>query len=265
VARPLYLSLPYPEVAKHLDLLEERRFGVEVTLYDTEWLLHTSGRDRARKLGQALAERGIGVNTHGPIFDLNPGSLDPVIRKHTRRAYEKALEVARDLGAGGITFHTGYNPLLPESILPGWLSLSLELWNRLTGLADSAGLALTLENMFEPTPNLLLDLADAVESDSLRFCLDVSHTAIYSTLGLSRWWDELAPRLRVLHVNDTDAFSDEHLAVGRGTLDFREVFRRAHALANEPLVVLEMAIDRALESVETIARDGLRESQLELL
>jgi sugar phosphate isomerase/epimerase len=265
VARPLYLSLPYHEVAKHLDLLEERGFGVEITLYDTEWLLHTSGRDRARKLGAALAERGIGVSTHGPIFDLNPGSLDPVVRKHTRRAYEKAIEVADDLGAGGIVFHTGYNPLLPERTLPGWVSLSLELWNRLAEVADGTGVALTVENMFEPTPGLLLELAEALESDSLRFCLDVSHTAIYSTLGMSRWWEEMTPRIRALHVNDTDSFSDEHLAIGRGVLDFKDVFRRAAALPREPVIVLEMSLDRALESVETIARSGLRETQLELL
>lgn len=265
MSRPLYLSLPYPEVAKHLDLLEERGFGVEITLYDTDWLLHTSGRARARKLGSALADRGVGVNVHGPIFDLNPGSLDPVVRKHTRRAFEKALEVAGDLGATGITFHTGFNPLLPESVLPGWLSLSLELWSRLAGMVDGLGLALTVENMFEPTPDVLLELAEGLESDSLRFCLDVAHVAIYSTLGLSRWWDELAPRLRAIHLNDTDSFSDDHLAVGRGALEFREIFRRAAALPEEPLVVLEMSLERALESVETIARRGLRETQLELL
>jgi sugar phosphate isomerase/epimerase len=265
VARPLYLSLAYPEVARHLDLLGERGFGVEVTLYDTDWLLNTSGRDRARKLGKALAERGVGVTTHGPIFDLNPGSLDSVIRKHTRRAFEKAIEVSQDLGASGITFHTGFNPLLPESVLPGWLSLSLELWNRAASLAEGAGLTLTLENMFEPTPKLLLDLAEAVESDALAFCMDVSHTAIYSTLGLARWWQELAPRLRTLHLNDTDTFSDEHLAIGRGTLDFRDVFRRASSLPWEPVLVLEMSLERALESVDTIQSRGLRETQLELL
>ncbi|MFN2432715.1 MAG: sugar phosphate isomerase/epimerase family protein [Gemmatimonadota bacterium] len=265
MARPLFLSLPYPEVAKHLDLLAERGFGVEVTLYDTDWLLHTSGRDRARRLGEALAARGVPVNVHGPIFDLNPGSLDSVVRKHTRRAYEKAVEVARDLGSGGVNFHTGFNPLLPERTMPGWLSLSLELWNRVADLADGAGLALTVENMFEPAPDLLLELAESVESDALRFCLDVSHTSIYSTLGLSRWWDSLADRLRVLHLNDTNTFSDEHLAIGRGTLDFVDLFRRVSGLAREPVLVLEMSLEQALESVETIARDGLRETQLELL
>ncbi|MBA2564537.1 MAG: sugar phosphate isomerase/epimerase [Gemmatimonadetes bacterium] len=263
--RPYFLSLPYPEVAKHLDLLSERGFGVEITLYDTEWLLHTSGRQRVRKLGGTLAERGIGVSVHGPIFDLNPGSLDTVVRKHTRRAFEKAIEVALDLGAAGITFHTGFSPLLPDRTLPGWLSLSLELWNRLATLADGAGLTLTVENMFEPTPDLLLELADSVESDSLRFCLDVSHTAIYSTLGLPRWFEAVSPRLRSVHLNDTDGFSDEHLALGRGMLDFKDVFGRLAALPQKPIMVLEMDLERALESLDTIARVGLRETQLELL
>jgi sugar phosphate isomerase/epimerase len=145
------------------------------------------------------------------------------------------------------------------------MSLSLELWNRAASLAEGAGLTLTLENMFEPTPKLLLDLAEAVESDALAFCMDVSHTAIYSTLGLARWWEELAPRLRTLHLNDTDTFSDDHLAIGRGTLDFGDVFRRASSLPWEPVLVLEMSLERALESVDTIQSRGLRETQLELL
>ena len=263
--RPLHVSLAYPEVARQLDLLAERGLGVEITLYDTEWLLHAGARDGIRRLGSALAERGVPVNTHGPIFDLTPGSLDPVVRKHTRRAFERAVEVARDLGAAGITFHTGFNPLLPERTVPGWMSLSVELWNRLAGLASDAGIVLTVENMFEPTPDLLLELADSLESDELRFCLDASHTAIYSTLGFGRWWDAMAPRIRAVHVNDTDGFSDEHLAIGKGALDVREVFRRAAELPVEPVIVLEMSLDQALESVDTITRTGLRERQLELL
>ena len=76
------LSTTFADVGRHLDGLGEKGLGVEVTLYDTEWLLALDRTTAVRKLGDELAARGIEVTVHAPIFDLNPGSLDPVIRKH---------------------------------------------------------------------------------------------------------------------------------------------------------------------------------------
>ena len=124
---------------------------------------------------------------------------------------------------------------------------------------------LVLENTFESSPNILLELTDSVESDSLGLCLDVAHAVVYSTLGLGSWWDAFEPRLRELHLNDTDGFSDEHLSLGKGNINFREVFGRAAGLKQDAVLVLEMPAAAALESLSTIEREGYQETQLELL
>ena len=263
--RPLHVSLAYPEVARHLDLLAERGLGVEVTLYDTEWLLHTGGRDGVRRLGSALAERGVSVNTHGPIFDLNPGSLDPVIRKHTRRCWERAIGVAGALGARMINFHTCFNPLLPESTFAGWLALSLEIWERVVDLTTDAGMTLLLENMFEPTPQVQLDLLAQLESRNAGFTFDVAHAHIYGSLAVDTWWSQLGPAIHEVHLHDTDGFSDDHLRIGDGALDWRKTFEDLFRHAPDALKVIEMPVEAALASLRRIKSAGYSDLQLELL
>lgn len=259
------LSTPFADVTRHLDLLAERDLGVEITLYDTEWLLNLDRTATVRKLGDELAARGIGVTIHAPIFDLNPGSLDPVVRKHTRRCWEKAIGIGGALGARHANFHTGHLPLLPESTFPGWLALSLETWERLVELAGDAGMALLLENMFEPGPQVLLDIRSQLEPRHVGFTLDVAHTHIYGTVSPETWWRELGDAVREVHLHDTDTFSDDHLPVGEGALDWSAVFERIYRHAPDALKVIEMPVEEGIESLKRIRSGGWSDFQLELL
>ena len=259
------LSTPFAEVGRHLDALEEKGLGVEVTLYDTEWLLALDRTTAVRKLGDELASRGIEVTVHAPIFDLNPGSLDPVIRKHTRRCWERAIGVAGALGARAMNFHTGHHPLLPESTFPGWLALSLEIWERVVELTADAGMTLLLENMFEPTPQVQLDLMAQLESRHVAATLDVAHAYIHGGVGIESGWTQLGPAIREVHLHDSDGFSDDHLTIGDGALDWRRIFEDLFRTAPEAVKVIEMPVEAALASLRRIKSAGYSDLQLELL
>ena len=259
------LSTTFADVGRHLDRLAERGLGVEITLYDTEWLLHLDRTTAIRRLGDELAARGITVTAHAPIFDLNPGSLDAVVRKHTRRCWERAIGVAGALGARQINFHTGFQPLLPASTVPGWLALSLETWERVVELTGDAGLTLLFENMFERTPQLLLDLRDQLEPRHIGFTLDVAHAHIYGSVGLDVWWRELGGLIREVHLHDTDTFSDDHLPIGEGSLDWKRIFQDLFRYAPTAISVIEMPVEAGLQSLRRIEASGFGDIQLELL
>lgn len=265
MAHRFALSTSYADVSRQLDLLAEKGLDVEVALYDTEWLLNLDKTTAVRRLGDELAERGIGVSVHAPIFDLNPGSLDPVVRKHTRRCWERAIGVAGALGARQINFHTGYLPLLPSSTTPGWLALSLETWERMIELVADAGMTLLLENMFEPSPQVLLDLRGQLEPRHVGFTLDVAHVHIFGRVGIEGWWSALAEEIREVHVHDTDTFSDEHLPIGEGALDWRRIFEDIFRHAPRATVVIEMPVEAGLQSLQRIRARGFSDIQLELL
>lgn len=265
VAQRFALSTTFADVSRHLDTLEEKGLGVEVTLYDTEWLLALDRTAAVRKLGDELAARGIAVSVHAPIFDLNPGSLDPVIRKHTRRCWERAIGVAGALGARMINFHTCHNPLLPESTFGGWLALSIEIWERVVDLTTDAGMTLLLENMFEPTPQVQLDLLAQLESRNAGFTFDVAHAHIYGSLAVETWWSQLGPAIHEVHLHDTDGFSDDHLRIGDGALDWRKTFEDLFRNAPDAVKVIEMPVEAALASLRRIKSAGYSDLQLELL
>lgn len=265
MAQRFALSTSFADVARHLDRLEREELGIEITLYDTEWLLNLDRTAAVRRLGDELADRGIDVSIHAPIFDLNPGSLDPVVRKHTRRCWERAIGVAGALGARRINFHTGYLPLLPPSTFPGWLALSLEVWERTIELAGDAGMTLLLENMFEPTPRILLDLRDQLDERRVGFTLDVAHAHIYGSCGFDVWWRELGGALEEVHLHDTDGFSDDHLPIGEGAVDWRATFESLYRHAPAAVKVIEMPVEAAFKSLRRIEAGGYADIQLELL
>lgn len=259
------LSTSFADVGRYLDPLAEKGLGVEVTLYDTEWLLTLDRTTTVRKLGDELASRGIAVTVHAPIFDLNPGSLDPAIRKHTRRCWERAIGVAGALGARMINFHTGHHPLLPESTFPGWLALSLETWERVVDLTADAGMVLLLENMFEATPQVQLELLAQLEPRHAGFTLDVAHAYIYGSVSIDAWWSQLGPAIREVHLHDTDGFSDDHLPIGDGALDWRRIFEDLFRTAPDAVKVIEMPLEAGLASLRHIKSAGYSDLQLELL
>ncbi|MGH7563299.1 MAG: sugar phosphate isomerase/epimerase family protein, partial [Gemmatimonadota bacterium] len=227
--------------------------------------LHLEKTTTVRKLGDELAARGIEVSVHAPIFDLNPGSLDPVVRKHTRQCWEKSIGVAGALGACQINFHTGHMPLLPASTFPGWMALSLETWERLVGLAADAGMRLLLENMFEPTPRVLLELRDQLDGRHVGFTLDVGHLHVYGTVSPETWWRELGGAILEVHLHDNDMFGDDHLPIGQGAIDWKRAFEDLFRFAPEAIKVIEMPVEAALESLIRIRAGGYGDRQLDLL
>lgn len=265
MAQRFAISTTFADVSRQIDLLAEKELGVEVTLYDTEWLLHLERTTTVRKLGDELAARGIDVTVHAPIFDLNPGSLDPLVRKHTRQCWEKAIGIAGALGARQINFHTGHLPLLPASTFPGWMALSLETWERLIGLAADAGMRVLLENMFEPTPRVLLELRDQLDHRHVGFTLDVGHLHVYGTVSPETWWRELGEAIREVHLHDNDTFGDDHLPIGQGAIDWKRAFEDLFRYAPEAVKVIEMPVEDALESLTRIRAGGYGDRQLELL
>jgi len=130
--------------------------------------------------------------------------------------YKEAIEF-------GKKFQVKVDPSFRWDDLWGWLVDSI---GACADEADRAGLKFCLEpRVGEIVSNTdgLLRLMDAVENENFGAVLDTGHQhAQKEILPLSV--EKLGGRVHYLHVSDNDGQTNQHLALGRGTVDWDGIF-----------------------------------------
>lgn len=187
-------------VAENLDCLTE-------TLRTYEKRLESMGCDH--------------LTLHGPFLDLNPMAYDSLVTEATAKRYEQAYEAARVLGAFRIILHTCFVPSV--YFLTGWSDRMADFYNRFLDKKDDS-IEILIENVLDPYPTPLKEIAEKVSHPAFGICLDVGHANCYSEISCKEWADTLAPYIRHLHLHDNNGDRDSHLAVGKGIIPFNEIF-----------------------------------------
>jgi sugar phosphate isomerase/epimerase len=255
--KQLLLSVSFDELNEAIEVAAREGLGIEVTLYDTRWMMGESALADATEMGEKLAGHGMVVTAHGPLYDLNPGSLDPTIRSYSEDCFRRGVEVAAALGARRVVYHTCYNPLLPDGVLGGWKELAAPIWFSLLETAGELGMEVCLENSYEPTAEFFKDLFSHFSNGATRVCFDPAHVHLYSRDGQAAWIVTLGHQISHLHLNDNNGGSDDHLALGQGGIPYGTFLKDLCSACEEATVVLEMEVDRALQSIGFLRGIGI--------
>ena len=183
----------------------------------------------ARKLEEPAAmeaarARCSGIDSlwlHAPFAELSPCAIDPRVREVVMLRFRQTVQAALALGIRRIVVHSGYIPLV---YFPEWFTArSVEFWREfLRGAPD--GLCLALENVMEPGPDMLVQIAAAVNDPRFGLCLDVGHanTRASETPPLD-WIAPMAPWLRHVHLHNNDGDWDLHEALGQGMIPMPDI------------------------------------------
>ena len=249
-------TIPFGSIRENIPFLKEHDLGVEVMMYDTEWVRNFPQAE-VEKLGALLEAEGIPVSVHGPLFDLNPGSQDQVIRDYTKYTFMRALNISALLKAEIVVFHLGLNPLIPSDYRKMWLDVSLKTFRPVVNHAKRLNIVIAIENMFISKPDLLRQVIETIDSPHMKVCLDVGHINVYSTVSLKKWFDALARHVVKVHINDNDARNDLHLAFGDGNVDFEKIYRLLNSKKMSPLMTLEMTPDQLPATLKYIEKRKL--------
>lgn len=185
-------------------------------------------------------ERGIFWSIHAPIHGVNACASDPAAIEASLAALKQAIKIAQRLDAAYIVLHPGeYDRAIPDAVADpeGYAAARAECLARcasfLRKLVDEtggeAGIPLALENV-PPRPerfgsdcDFLLDAIAAAGTSRVRVLLDIGHAHL---CGPERALAELRKcksRLIGMHIGDNHGERDEHLAVGGGTVPYREL------------------------------------------
>jgi len=180
----------------------------------------TSG-DARRQLRRDLASF-TRVSVHGPLGNASLASINPGIWRESVRQYLGAVELAHDIGGTVLVVHPG--DLRDQRFFAEFTRLSEEALGRLARRAEELGIVLAVENCgpyHAGVDRSAADLASLIkhaDSSRLKACLDIGHAAVNNNaVELVRL---LGKDIVHLHVHDNHGQRDEHLPIGRGTIDF---------------------------------------------
>jgi sugar phosphate isomerase/epimerase len=203
-----------------------------------------------RRLKEAIAGRGVSFTAHGPIG---------VNFMHPRDAFQRHLQVARatievaaEIGAAHLVFHTGHTPAQDEAAIEEAYAAQRDALFSLGEIAVIHSLIVAVENIFvmetgshTALPSRLAREIEAIGHPNVRGCLDFSHGAIACKAQGADYLAEaraLARLSRHLHIHDSFGdpthlrthsrpervaygLGDLHLPIGWGNLPFQEMMK----------------------------------------
>ena len=219
----------------HLDLFLQNGLNPEIGL-DGNTLERFALADFA-DIAARLQERNLTVTLHAPFLDLSPGSPDPAVRDLTCRRFEQMLRLVPLFKPQTVVCHAGYDWQRYSQLKDVWLENSLKTWSWLSARIRDAGAQLMLENVYEKGPEEMQPLFESLGKQRVGFCLDTGHQAVFSRCPLEHWLAYLGPYLGQLHLHDNGGQNDDHLALGRGEIDFTAFFRHLKTIKKEPPVI----------------------------
>jgi sugar phosphate isomerase/epimerase len=219
-------TLEYP-VRACIERLAARGFReFELMMYPGHlWPAHIDGKGR-RELKDFMAGEGLRVGTlNMPNVDLNIAAATDEMRTMTLGILRGVVGLAGDLGADGVVIGVGKaNPLFPmprEKMVAHFYKALDEL----VPLAQEKGTAIFVENMpfaFLPKIDEMLEAIERYGDQRVGVVYDVAN-GHFMKEDVSEGLRKCAPRLRVVHLSDTNQAVYKHDAVGLGTVDFRPV------------------------------------------
>lgn len=191
---------------------------------------------------------------HGPFLDLNPVSFDSKIARASRERFCETLQIARELRAKGVIFHSCFIPNTNYTI--GWPERQIRFWQEM--MDQYAGeLWVYLENVYDPQWQPLLEIARGVKRERFGICLDVGHVHAYSGQTAKEWIENLGTCIKHLHLHDNHGTKDEHLALGQGTLKLPELFELVEKYTQVQGVTIEnVEVEAIQQSLEILKEYG---------
>ncbi|MCR4923044.1 MAG: sugar phosphate isomerase/epimerase [Lachnospiraceae bacterium] len=190
---------------------------------------------------------------HGVFIDINPASGDRWIRDYSREKCRESCRIAKEVGAENIVFHSSCFPFLRGVYIEGWSAQCAEFYEE---LADEFDMHVYIENSFDIDTQPLLAIMEVVKNEKVGVCLDLGH-ANYSGTPLEEWFELLGQWIGYIHLSDNMGVYDDHIPLGRGTVDWKKADLLYKSLDRRLPMTLEVDDIKGLkESLDFLKRNN---------
>jgi sugar phosphate isomerase/epimerase len=215
---------------------------------------HTLNKQRVATLYDIGVSKGLKYSVHAPFADVNISSPSRPMRKAMLNRLEQSIMHAQALDSYLWVFHPGMKTGI-SSFCPSldWLQ-NLKSARTLAKTSEEYGVPIAIENVPEPYPFLMKSVQDfenfyAQMNENIGVVLDVGHANINGqTESFLRTFKD---KIVHLHVSDNDGISDQHLGLGRGTVNWRGLISMLKELSYDRTIVIE-SVEHVEESLQKL-------------
>ena len=178
-----------------------------------------------KKIVSIKESTNLEITIHAPFSDLNLASVNQPIWKESLKQIKSCIELSFGL-TNIVTVHMGHlSPIGSQIPEKAWNQMITAL-QKICDLADDLGIVIAVENMinipwlFGRYPHEFTNILEKVGKDNIGITLDIGHANL---MGLI---DEFL-NIEFIHVHAHDNFgeSDEHLPIGQGLIDWKNVVK----------------------------------------
>jgi sugar phosphate isomerase/epimerase len=213
----LFIRVPSENLAREAARITAMNAGPEVYI-KAERIKEFSPRAMAatrRILGEFR-----GHTVHAPFMDIWPGAADEDMRGLSLEKMKRIMGIAAGLESKLVVMHFNYDPLYYRQQFGQWLARAADFFSTL--LQERDGPLIALENIAEPTPHIVLQLLKKADQPRLVHCFDFGHHHVFARIPFEEWLFYLNPQGHIhFHLHDNAGDSDDHLALGRGNIDWQ--------------------------------------------
>lgn len=214
--------------------------GVELFLDGPQW------NDKKASLSDVKAHLNsypFAYSVHGPMFDLNLTSENASVRQTALSELKQAIEIGAEIQADHVIIDPG---VCLYSIFDKRQAQrrAIEAISELQQHAKKYGQPIAIENighkgteLFDQAAfcNLLDHFSD---TEMLGLVLDTGHAHL-NHWNIPEVIHKTNDQLLAIHLNDNDGVTDNHLAIGDGTIDWTPVFKALQHVPDSCRFILE--------------------------
>lgn len=205
---------------------------------------YTVIREMKKEILGELERHSMGLVCHLPTF-VCTADMTESIRKASLEEMLNSVAVSSEIGASKAVLHPAMTTWLGFLAMDRVRDYADEALEKIMEQAEKSNICLCLENMF-PRYGYFFDPVDFLEVlerfPLIRLTLDVGHANIEDKTGkrLAEFVKVLGKYISHVHISDNKGKEDEHLPLGVGKINFKEVIRLLEMIGYNDTVTFEI-------------------------
>jgi sugar phosphate isomerase/epimerase len=203
---------------------------------------HAVLRDQKRAFLDAMDRAGMALVCHLPTF-VSTADLTDSLREASVQETLLSLRAAADLRPLKIVLHPSIIQGLGAAMMERARPYAVQAMERILGEADRWSLTVCIENLFPRS----LSLVDPEDFDivfetfpNARLALDTGHANIGKRERAIAFIRRFPGRIGHVHASDNSGKDDEHLPIGAGSIDFRQITAGLKGIGYDDTITLEV-------------------------